>query len=51
MDTRRKPISLADAAKDDAACASSGTSLRHGADGAGIGSIEGAGRHHRDLSA
>jgi putative DNA modification/repair radical SAM protein len=37
---------LADAAKYDASCASSGTSKRHSADGRGIGSTEGAGICH-----
>ena len=46
MDTRRKLIILADAAKYDASCASSGTSRRDSADGQGIGSTEGAGICH-----
>ena len=46
MDTRRKLIILADAAKYDASCASSGTSKRDSADGRGIGSTEGAGICH-----
>jgi putative DNA modification/repair radical SAM protein len=46
MDTRRKLIILADAAKYDASCASSGTSRRDSADGRGIGSTEGAGICH-----
>ena len=46
MDTRRKLIILADAAKYDASCASSGTSKRDSADGQGIGSTEGAGICH-----
>ena len=46
MDTRRKLIILADAAKYDASCASSGTSKRDSSDGRGIGSTEGAGICH-----
>jgi putative DNA modification/repair radical SAM protein len=46
MDTRRKLIILADAAKYDASCASSGTSRRDSANGRGIGSTEGAGICH-----
>src|ERR1700761_7454452 len=46
MDTRRKLIILADAAKYDASCASSGTTKRDSADGQGIGSTEGAGICH-----
>jgi len=46
MDTRRKLIILADAAKYDASCASSGTSRRDSSDGQGIGSTEGAGICH-----
>jgi putative DNA modification/repair radical SAM protein len=46
MDTRRKLIILADAAKYDASCASSGTSKRDSANGRGIGSTEGAGICH-----
>jgi putative DNA modification/repair radical SAM protein len=46
MDTRRKLIILADAAKYDASCASSGTSKRDSSDGQGIGSTEGAGICH-----
>ena len=46
MDTRRKLIILADAAKYDASCASSGTTKRDSADGKGIGSTEGAGICH-----
>jgi len=46
MDTRRKLIILADAAKYDASCASSGTSARDSADGEGLGSTEGAGICH-----
>lgn len=42
MDTRRKFIILADAAKYDASCASSGTSRRDSSDGRGQGSSEGA---------
>ncbi|MET0383666.1 MAG: putative DNA modification/repair radical SAM protein [Burkholderiaceae bacterium] len=46
MDTRRKLIILADAAKYDASCASSGTVKRDSADGGGLGSTEGAGICH-----
>ncbi|MBC7663810.1 MAG: putative DNA modification/repair radical SAM protein [Caulobacter sp.] len=46
MDTRRKLIILADAAKYDASCASSGTIRRDSSDGQGIGSTEGAGICH-----
>ena len=46
MDTRRKLIILADAAKYDASCASSGTTQRDSADRLGIGSTEGAGICH-----
>jgi len=46
MDTRRKLIILADAAKYDASCASSGTSKRDSSDGQGLGSTEGAGICH-----
>jgi putative DNA modification/repair radical SAM protein len=46
MDTRRKLIILADAAKYDASCASSGTTARDSSDGAGIGSTEGMGICH-----
>ena len=46
MDTRRKLIILADAAKYDASCASSGTSTRDSSDGRGLGSTEGAGICH-----
>ena len=46
MDTRQKLIILADAAKYDASCASSGTTLRDSADGQGLGSTEGAGICH-----
>ena len=46
MDTRRKLIILADAAKYDASCASSGTSQRDSSDGQGLGSTEGAGICH-----
>ena len=46
MDTRRKLIILADAAKYDASCASSGTSSRDSSDGQGLGSTEGAGICH-----
>ena len=46
MDTRRKLIILADAAKYDASCASSGSAKRDSADGRGIGSTEGAGICH-----
>ena len=46
MDTRRKLIILADAAKYDASCASSGTTRRDSSDGQGIGSTEGAGICH-----
>jgi len=46
MDTARKLIILADAAKYDASCASSGTSQRDSSDGRGLGSTEGAGICH-----
>ena len=46
MDTRQKLIILADAAKYDASCASSGTTQRDSAGGKGIGSTEGAGICH-----
>jgi putative DNA modification/repair radical SAM protein len=46
MDVRRKLEILADAAKYDASCASSGTDKRHAGDGKGIGSTEGMGICH-----
>jgi putative DNA modification/repair radical SAM protein len=46
MDIARKLAVLADAAKYDASCASSGTSKRNSADGKGIGSTEGMGICH-----
>ena len=46
MDVRRKLEILADAAKYDASCASSGTAKRNSANGKGIGSTEGAGICH-----
>jgi putative DNA modification/repair radical SAM protein len=46
MDIARKLALLADAAKYDASCASSGTSKRNSADGKGIGSTEGMGICH-----
>ncbi|MEO8248096.1 MAG: putative DNA modification/repair radical SAM protein [Burkholderiales bacterium] len=46
MDLQRKLVILADAAKYDASCASSGTSKRHSAGGRGIGSTEGSGICH-----
>jgi putative DNA modification/repair radical SAM protein len=46
MDLARKLAVLADAAKYDASCASSGTSKRNSADGKGIGSTEGMGICH-----
>jgi putative DNA modification/repair radical SAM protein len=46
MDTQRKLILLADAAKYDASCASSGTTKRDSSDGRGLGSTEGAGICH-----
>lgn len=46
LDLRRKLAILADAAKYDASCASSGTSKRNSADGKGIGSTEGMGICH-----
>ena len=46
LDTREKLAILADAAKYDASCASSGTSKRDSADGKGIGSTEGMGICH-----
>ena len=41
LDTRAKLAILADAAKYDASCASSGTTKRNSVGGAGIGSTEG----------
>jgi putative DNA modification/repair radical SAM protein len=46
MDTQRKLAILADAAKYDASCASSGTTKRDSTGGRGIGSTEGAGICH-----
>ncbi len=46
LDTREKLAILADAAKYDASCASSGTAKRHSRDGKGIGSTEGMGICH-----
>ncbi|MBW4331922.1 putative DNA modification/repair radical SAM protein [Stakelama sp. CBK3Z-3] len=46
LDTREKLAILADAAKYDASCASSGTSKRNSAGGKGIGSTEGMGICH-----
>ncbi|MGE0666749.1 MAG: putative DNA modification/repair radical SAM protein [Sphingomonadales bacterium] len=46
MDLSRKLSILADAAKYDASCASSGTDSRHSGDGKGIGSTEGMGICH-----
>jgi putative DNA modification/repair radical SAM protein len=46
LDLRRKLSVLADAAKYDASCASSGTSKRDSRDGKGIGSTEGMGICH-----
>jgi putative DNA modification/repair radical SAM protein len=46
LDTREKLAILADAAKYDASCASSGTTKRNSADGKGIGSTEGMGICH-----
>ncbi len=46
MDLKRKLMILADAAKYDASCASSGTSKRNSADGKGLGSTEGSGICH-----
>ncbi len=46
MDVRRKLEILADAAKYDASCASSGTSKRNSLDGQGLGSTEGMGICH-----
>ena len=46
IDLRRKLSVLADAAKYDASCASSGTSRRDSSDGKGIGSTEGMGICH-----
>jgi putative DNA modification/repair radical SAM protein len=46
MDLARKLAILADAAKYDASCASSGTEKRSSADGKGIGSTEGMGICH-----
>jgi putative DNA modification/repair radical SAM protein len=46
LDTRQKLEILADAAKYDASCASSGTSKRNSRDGKGIGSTEGMGICH-----
>ncbi|HYC98547.1 putative DNA modification/repair radical SAM protein [Brevundimonas sp.] len=46
IDLRRKLSILADAAKYDASCASSGTAKRDSADGKGLGSTEGMGICH-----
>ena len=46
MDLQRKLVILADAAKYDASCASSGTSKRNSTGGRGIGSTEGSGICH-----
>jgi len=46
LDTRQKLAILADAAKYDASCASSGTSKRDSSDGKGVGSTEGMGICH-----
>ena len=46
LDTRQKLEILADAAKYDASCASSGTAKRDSKDGKGIGSTEGMGICH-----
>ncbi|HWH22065.1 MAG TPA: putative DNA modification/repair radical SAM protein [Allosphingosinicella sp.] len=46
LDTRQKLAILADAAKYDASCASSGTSKRDSKDGKGLGSSEGMGICH-----
>ncbi|MHB9879779.1 putative DNA modification/repair radical SAM protein [Pacificimonas sp. ICDLI1SI03] len=46
LDTREKLAILADAAKYDASCASSGTSKRDSAGGKGLGSTEGMGICH-----
>ncbi|NLD53936.1 MAG: biotin synthase, partial [Burkholderiaceae bacterium] len=46
MEIARKLAILADAAKYDASCASSGTSKRHSADGRGLGSTDGSGICH-----
>ena len=46
LDTREKLAILADAAKYDASCASSGTTKRNSRDGKGIGSTEGMGICH-----
>ncbi|MGB3723827.1 MAG: putative DNA modification/repair radical SAM protein [Pacificimonas sp.] len=46
LDTREKLAILADAAKYDASCASSGTSKRNSTGGTGVGSTEGMGICH-----
>ncbi len=46
LDVRQKLEILADAAKYDASCASSGTTRRHSANGKGLGSTEGMGICH-----
>ncbi len=46
LDTRAKLAILADAAKYDASCASSGTTKRNSAGGKGVGSTEGSGICH-----
>jgi putative DNA modification/repair radical SAM protein len=46
LDTREKLAILADAAKYDASCASSGTKKRDSSDGKGLGSTEGMGICH-----
>ena len=50
IDLRRKLSVLADAAKYDASCASSGTSKRDSVGGRGIGSTEGMGICHACLT-
>jgi hypothetical protein len=46
LDTKAKLAILADAAKYDASCASSGTAKRNSRDGKGLGSTEGMGICH-----
>ena len=46
LDLRKKLEILADAAKYDASCASSGTSKRNSVGGKGVGSTEGMGICH-----
>ena len=51
LDVRQKLAPLADAAKYDASCGSSGTAKRSSAGGTRIGSTEGRGIRHADKQA